>query len=78
MSGVLVLKGADLLVNITDVLLDHRTHGEDVWDRFRGGRDDQVWYYGSAADIVLARLTGYGLMRTALREAVAQLRRLVS
>jgi (p)ppGpp synthase/HD superfamily hydrolase len=76
-DDVLLLKGADLVVNITDVLLDHAELKDAVWERFRGTRDQQVWYYGSAADTVLRRLSGYGLMRTMLRERIAELRALV-
>jgi guanosine-3',5'-bis(diphosphate) 3'-pyrophosphohydrolase len=76
-DDVLLLKGADLAVNITDVVLDYREIGDQVWERFRGSPPEQVWYYGSAADIVLRRLTGYGLMRTLLRERISELRALV-
>jgi guanosine-3',5'-bis(diphosphate) 3'-pyrophosphohydrolase len=77
-DDVLLLKGADLAVNITDVVLDHREIGDAVWERFRGSPSEQIWYYGSAADIVLRRLSGYGLMRTLLRERIAELRGLVN
>jgi (p)ppGpp synthase/HD superfamily hydrolase len=77
-DDVLLLKGADLLVNVTDVVLDHAELGDAIWSRFRRGPAEQVWYYGSSADVVLTRLKGYGLMRTALRERIAELRRLVT
>jgi (p)ppGpp synthase/HD superfamily hydrolase len=77
-ADVLLLKGADLVVNITDVLLDHRDVGDEVWSRFRGSPSEQVWYYGTAADTVLARLNGHGLVRTLLRERIRELRELVS
>ena len=47
---VLALKGADVCTNITDVVLDHRLIGDDVWLRFRRGAEQQVWYYATVAD----------------------------
>ena len=75
-ADVLALKGADLCANIGDVVMDHALVGEAVWDRFGAGRDQQVWYYTSAAEVVLARLTGYGRLRTDLALRAAELRAL--
>ena len=73
---VLALKGADLCANVGDVVLDHAHVGEAVWNRFGAGRNEQVWYYRTAADVVLARLTGYGRLRTDLARRLADLRAL--
>ena len=39
---------ADKLHNARAILLDYRTHGEGVWDRFKTGEGDSIrWYYRS-------------------------------
>jgi (p)ppGpp synthase/HD superfamily hydrolase len=70
---VLALKGADLCANIGDVVMDHAVVGTAVWGRFGAGRDEQVWYYTTAAAAVLTRLTGYGRLRTDLARRVGEL-----
>jgi len=71
---VLALKGADVCTNITDVVLDHRQIGDDVWLRFRRGAEQQVWYYATVAETVLERLEGYDQLRTELAGRLAELR----
>lgn len=73
-QDVLALKGADVCTNITDVVLDHRLVGDDVWLRFRRGAEQQVWYYATVAETVLERLDGYGQLRTELAGRVEELR----
>jgi len=70
----LALKGADVCTNITDVVLDHRQIGDEVWLRFRRGAEQQVWYYAAVADGVLERLEGYDQLRTELAGRLAELR----
>ena len=70
----LALKGADVCTNITDVVLDHRHIGDEVWLRFRRGAEQQVWYYAAVADGVLERLEGYDQLRTELAGRLAELR----
>ena len=41
---------ADKLHNAAAILRDYRQHGEELWDRFEGGRDGILWYYRSLAD----------------------------
>ena len=41
----LLVSAADKLHNARSILMDLRTHGDGVWDRFNAGRDDIVWYY---------------------------------
>lgn len=73
---VLALKAADVCANITDVVLDHREIGDDVWLRFRRGAAKQVWYYTSVAECVLQRLEGNELLRNELETRVEELRAL--
>jgi guanosine-3',5'-bis(diphosphate) 3'-pyrophosphohydrolase len=77
-QDVLALKGADVCVNIADVVLDHGEIGEAVWQRFRRGREKQVWYYSTVADAVLDRLTGFDHLRDQLAANVTDLRELVA
>jgi guanosine-3',5'-bis(diphosphate) 3'-pyrophosphohydrolase len=71
---VLALKGADCCTNITDVVLDHRLIGDDVWLRFRRGAEQQVWYYATVAETVLERLEGFDQLRTELAGRLDELR----
>jgi hypothetical protein len=42
---VLLISAADKLHNARAILRDYRVHGEDLWDRFRGGKGGTLWYY---------------------------------
>lgn len=50
---VLLVSIADKLFNARAILTDHYRVGEAVWERFRAGRDSQLWYYRSLADTFL-------------------------
>lgn len=43
--SVRLVSAADKLHNARSVLADLRVLGEDVWSRFRGGREGTLWYY---------------------------------
>jgi GTP pyrophosphokinase len=43
--SVLLVTSADKLYNARTILADYRQMGEDVWSRFKGGRDGTLWYY---------------------------------
>lgn len=58
---VLTLKAADTLHNIRSILEDLRLKGDAVWERFRAGREEQVWYYTSVAQGIAERLGEEGL-----------------
>ena len=73
---VLALKAADVCANITDVVLDHREIGDDVWLRFRRGAAKQLWYYTTVAETVLHRLEGYEPLHSELETRVEELRAL--
>ncbi len=40
-----MVSSADKLYNARQVLADYRKHGDDVWSRFKAGREGQLWYY---------------------------------
>lgn len=72
--SVRLVSAADKLHNVRSLLDDYRTHGEDVWSRFNGGRDGTLWYYRTVADI-LAAAESNRLIAELLR-VVAELERL--
>lgn len=51
---------ADKLHNIRAVVLDHRQIGEEIWPRFKAGREGQLWYYGELAKAFTARADDLG------------------
>jgi (p)ppGpp synthase/HD superfamily hydrolase len=42
---VQLISAADKLYNARTILSDYRDIGSRVWDRFKRGRDQQLWYY---------------------------------
>ena len=57
-DAVLCVALADKRHNSRCVLEDLRTHGASTWDRFTVGSDEQLWWYGSLADVFLERRPG--------------------
>ena len=56
---------ADKLHNARAILLDYRTHGDGLWDRFKAGEGDSIrWYYRSL-------YTAFDARRDALGERAA-------
>jgi hypothetical protein len=52
---------ADKLHNGRAILLDYRTHGEDLWSRFKAGEGASVrWYYRALYDGFVARADALG------------------
>ncbi len=49
-SAALLVSLADKLHNASSILADHKQIGEEVWSRFRGGRDGTLWYYRALSD----------------------------
>jgi len=64
---------ADKLFNARAILRDYLLVGDEVWERFRLGRDGQLWYYRELANS-FARLRP-GPMTTELGQVVDQLER---
>jgi (p)ppGpp synthase/HD superfamily hydrolase len=71
-APVRLVSAADKLHNARSVLADYRTAGEDLWDRFNGGREGTLWYYRAVADA----LAGAGPVADELGRVVAQMERL--
>jgi (p)ppGpp synthase/HD superfamily hydrolase len=52
---------ADKLHNARAILLDYRTHGDGLWDRFKTGEGDSIrWYYRSLYEAFSARRDALG------------------
>ena len=44
---VALISAADKIHNARSILRDYQTLGEDIWNRFRGGKEGTLWYYRS-------------------------------
>ena len=74
-AGVLRVSLADKLFNARAILRDYLVVGDEVWERFRAGRDGQLWYYRELAEAFAGLLPG--LMARELGEVVDELERAV-
>jgi (p)ppGpp synthase/HD superfamily hydrolase len=44
--SVLLVSACDKLYNVRTIMTDYRTLGDDLWERFKGGKKDgTLWYY---------------------------------
>lgn len=55
---VAVVSCADKLHNIITISRDYELHGDQVWDRFKRGRDKVAWYYRGLVDALEHSLGG--------------------
>jgi len=53
-DSVRLVSSADKLHNARTVLSDYRALGEDLWDRFNGGRGGTLWYYRAIVEALRA------------------------
>ena len=65
---------ADKLHNARAIGTDLRTHGQAVYDRFRGGRDGTLWYYGTLSEVFTRLMPG--ALAAELAQAVREMERL--
>jgi (p)ppGpp synthase/HD superfamily hydrolase len=56
--SVLLVSIADKLHNARSIVLDRADYGEQVWDRFTGGKEGTLWYYGELVKIFDERFPG--------------------
>jgi hypothetical protein len=79
-QDIAVLKAADLIANMTDLILDQRNHGYAHWgELFGAGADFKINHYLLLADILIGRLshpTPWPFLVETLRERAGELRRL--
>jgi (p)ppGpp synthase/HD superfamily hydrolase len=71
--SVRLVSAADKLHNARTILADLRAVGEQLWDRFRGGKDGTLWYYRSLVD--LFRQTGPADLAEDLAQVVEEIER---
>lgn len=53
-ASVQLVSAADKLHNARSILTDLRDLGEDLWDRFTGGKEGTLWYYRALAEAYTA------------------------
>ena len=70
--GVLRVSLADKLHNARAIHFDLLAIGDELWDRFRSGRDEVLWYYETLADEFDRK--NAGPMVKELRRTVANIR----
>lgn len=50
-TPALLVSAADKLDNARSLVADYRVVGEELWDRFKGGREGTLWYYRELVEI---------------------------
>ena len=48
--SVLLVSSADKLYNARSILQDYRVIGDEIWQRFAGGKTGTLWYYRSLVE----------------------------
>ncbi|MDR3723662.1 MAG: HD domain-containing protein [Terracidiphilus sp.] len=77
-ADVLLISAADKLYNAQSVLDDYREIGPRVWERFKRGAKEQLWYFGELRTIFLARASSsrsvqsFDRVLASLKTAVAE------
>lgn len=51
--SVHLVSAADKLSNARAILKDYRGLGDELWERFKGGKEGTLWYYRTLSDIFL-------------------------
>jgi (p)ppGpp synthase/HD superfamily hydrolase len=70
--SVLLVSLADKLFNAHAILCDYESVGEKLWERFKAGREGQLWYYRRLSD-EFTRLLPRSPMTRELAAIVAEL-----
>ena len=70
--SILLVSAADKLHNARAILGDYRALGENLWDRFNGGKEGTLWYYKSLVDAFKQAAAG-----TVLGPLIEELERVV-
>ena len=50
-AASLLVSLADKTHNASAILGDYRELGDELWDRFNGGREGTIWYYRSLSEV---------------------------
>ena len=67
---------ADKLHNARSLIAAYRRRGERLWERFRGGRDETLWYYRTMSEALA--LAGGSPLQDELERSVRDLEAVVS
>ena len=70
--GAVAVKAADTLHNVRSVLLGLHREGSSVWNSFKRGPAETMWYYRSVSEIVHSRL-GTHPLALELEKAISRL-----
>ena len=57
-DGSVLISAADKLHNLLSIHADLDQLGDELWGRFNSGKERQLWWYRSVADLVQERLPG--------------------
>ena len=60
-DGSVLISAADKLHNLLSIHADLDAIGDELWARFNSGKERQLWWYRSVADLVQERLPGNAL-----------------
>jgi (p)ppGpp synthase/HD superfamily hydrolase len=73
-ASVRLISAADKLANVRSVIMDYHLVGEQVWERFNGGRAGTLWNYRALVETFMA--AGTTPLVEELARAVAEMERL--
>ena len=73
----LLVSLADKLYNARAIFEDYREVGSKVWERFKRGRDEQLWYYEELIKVFEARCPKWRMVEE-FKRTVAELREVSS
>jgi GTP pyrophosphokinase len=71
---VMLISAADKLYNAKAILDDYRAVGPKIWERFKRGREEQLWYFNAL--IKVFRASGGGRTVDELERVVSELTRI--
>ncbi len=74
--SIRIVSASDKLDNARAVLGDYRIVGEALWERFKGGREGTLWYYGAL--VKAFREAGEGSLVDELDRVVTEIHRLAA
>jgi (p)ppGpp synthase/HD superfamily hydrolase len=60
-AEVAQLKAADVLHNLTTIVMDMELSGDEVWQRFNANKNKQLWYYSTLISVLIDKLGDHRL-----------------
>jgi (p)ppGpp synthase/HD superfamily hydrolase len=73
-EGTLIVSAADKLYNARAILEDYREIGAAVWNRFKRGRKEQLWYFGELIKVYQERCPSWRIV-SELERVIGELER---